>query len=358
MKKNIAILIGDISRSAGTERAVTNLANMLVKHGEYNVTILSCFSTDDMEPYYELENRVEVCHFSLTKRTIIERFISYTKIITKTNKILKEKSIDILLGTTHAFNCLMMCMSRKVKKIACEHMSYEACPLYSRVIRFFVYPFLSSVVLLSEEDRKKYFFIKKNKTIVIENSLSFVPSSIAPLREKIMVAIGRLSRLKGFDYLLESMIEVKKAIPDWHLNIFGDGEEKRNLETIIEKNNLNDYVSMLPPKKNIEKELINSSLFIMTSRTEGLPMVLLESKVCGVPVVSFKSSKTLMSLIENEVDGYLVNCGNIKDLANKIISLAKNYELRKKIGANARISSEKYLPESIFLKWDNLFKNI
>lgn len=358
MKKNIAILIGDISRSAGTERAVTNLSNMLVKYGEYNVTILSCFSSENNNPYYELEDKVNIVHYNLSKDSLVNRFSSYINIIGKTNKIIKEKSIDILLGTTHALNCLMICMSRKVKKVACEHMSYEACPFYSKFIRFCVYPFLTKVVLLSEYDRRKYFFLPKNSTIAIPNSLSFTPFDSAPLINKEIIAVGRLSNVKGFDFLLKSMVLVKKELPDWHLSIFGDGEEYDNLNNIITEEQLYNFVTIYPPTKDIENRLMNSSIFVMSSRTEGLPMILIESKVCGLPVVSFKSSETLCSLIEDGKDGFLIECGDISALSEKIILLGKNQELRKQFGMMAKQSSNKYTASSIFIKWNDLFNSL
>ena len=77
MKKNIAILIGDISRSAGTERAVTNLSSMLVNYGEYNVTIISCFSSDNNTPYYELEKEVKILHLNLINSSKIKKVFAF-----------------------------------------------------------------------------------------------------------------------------------------------------------------------------------------------------------------------------------------------------------------------------------------
>lgn len=358
MKKNIAILIGDISRSAGTERAVTNLSNMLVKYGEYNVTILSCFSSENSNPYYELEDKVNIVHYNFSKDSLVNRFSSYINIIGKTNKIIKEKSIDILLGTTHALNCLMICMARKVKKVACEHMSYEACPLISKKIRKFCYPRLSAIVLLTNADAKHYNFVDKSKLFVIPNSLSFVADEPAKLENKRIIAVGRLTEQKGFDILMSIAQIIKDEIPDWHIDIFGDGEDKSKLLELISEKKLESFVTINPPTKNIKEELLSSSLFVMTSRWEGLPMILLEAKACGLPIVSFDCPEGPADVIRDCEDGFLIECGDINVLSEKIILLGKNLELRKQFGQMAKLSSNKYTASSIFIKWNDLFNSL
>lgn len=356
--KNIAIIIGDISRSAGTERAVTNLSNMLVKYGEYNVTILSCFSSENNNPYYELEDKVNIVHYNLSKDSLVNRFSSYINIIGKTNKIIKEKSIDILLGTTHAFNCLMICMSRKVKKVACEHMSYEACPLISKKIRKFCYPRLSAIVLLTNADAKHYNFVDKSKLFVIPNSLSFVADEPAKLENKRIIAVGRLTEQKGFDILMSIAQIIKDEIPDWHIDIFGDGEDKSKLLELISEKKLESFVIINPPTKNIKEELLASSLFVMTSRWEGLPMILLEAKACGLPIVSFDCPEGPADVIRDCEDGFLIGMTNLRKFSDKICILAKNNALRNMMGEKSFNNALCFLDINIFKLWDSLFNRI
>lgn len=355
MKKNVAILIGDISRSAGTERAVTNLANMLVKYGDYNVTILSCFSSENDAPYYDLEDDVCLLHYNLNKNTIVNRFSSYFKIIKKTNKIIKDKNIDFLIGTTHAFNCLMICMLRKVKKIACEHMSYAACPTISNKIRKFCYPKLSALVLLTNADAIHYKFIEQSKLFVIPNSLSFIADEPAKLENKRIIAVGRLTEQKGFDMLISIAQIIKDKIPDWHIDILGDGEDKDKLLHMIDEQHLESFVSIKPPTKNIKEELLTSSIYVMTSRWEGLPMILLEAKACGLPIISFDCPEGPADVINDEEDGFLVATTKDKVFAEKIIYLCRNNDKRLAFGNESYLNSKKYLPVNIFEKWKTLF---
>ncbi len=358
MKKNLAILIGDISRSAGTERAVTNLCNMLVKYGGYNVTILSCFSSNTDVPFYSLKKEVIVVHLGLCKESKIRKIISYIKIVFMTNKIIKQKSIDILLGTTHAFNTLTVFTSKFVKKIACEHMSYEACPTFSKKIRKVCYSFLDAVVLLTNADAIHYNFIKPNKVFVIPNSLSFIPEEPAKLQNKRIIAVGRLTRQKGFDILIKIASMIKNDLLDWRIDIFGDGEDKNQLLSQIREGNLDDFVYINEPTSEIEKELLDSSIYVMTSRWEGLPMILLEAKSCGLPIISFDCPEGPADVIKNDEDGFLVDTTKEKLFSEKIVYLCENDDKRLEFGNKSYLNSRDYLPVKIFEKWDTLFNSL
>ena len=249
-------------------------------------------------------------------------------------------------------------MSRKVKKVACEHMSYEACPLISKKIRKFCYPRLSAIVLLTNADAKHYKFIEQSKLFVIPNSLSFIADEPAKLENKRIIAVGRLTEQKGFDILMSIAQIIKDEIPDWHIDIFGDGEDKSKLLELISEKKLESFVTINPPTKNIKEELLSSSLFVMTSRWEGLPMILLEAKACGLPIVSFDCPEGPADVIRDCEDGFLIECGDISALSEKIILLGKNQELRKQFGMMAKQSSNKYTASSIFIKWNDLFNSL
>ncbi|AEE17230.1 glycosyltransferase family 4 protein [Treponema brennaborense] len=353
--KKIAIVIGNISTGAGTERAVTNLANMLAESKEYNATIISLYSKTIDEPYYNLADSVSVIHLSLNKTSKLKRAKSYIKFIQLTKKIVKEKKLDYILGTTHALNCLMYFTGKIVKKIACEHMNYDACPWISTKIRKLIYPKLDAVVLLTNADASHYTFIADKKRFVIPNSLSFFTEKSADYNLKRVIAVGRLTEQKGFDILIQMSQRLKEHIPEWHIDIFGEGEEKEELDSLISSLEVNDFIKINAPTKDIQKELLNSSIYVMTSRWEGLPMILLESKACGLPIISFDCPEGPADVIEDGVDGYLVEFGNEEVFINRLISLCKDNAARAEFGKLARLNSAKFSSESIYKRWNNLF---
>ena len=355
---NIAILIGDISRGAGTERAVTNLANMLAESGSYAVTVISLYSSDGSQCYYPINHSVDVVHLGLVKSGMAKRLVVYIKFIRSMNTIIRDKHIDVVLGTTHALNSLLFFMSRKAKKIACEHMNYAACPKISGRIRKIIYPQLDAVVLLTNADAKHYDFIASKKKWVIPNSLSFICENPARLESKKIIAAGRLARQKGFDLLVKAAVLIKKETPDWHISLFGEGEEKARLLNAITSFELGGFMSIHGPTKEIQQELLNSSMFVMSSRHEGLPMILLEAKACGLPIVSFDCPEGPAEVVRHGEDGLLVEPENVEKLAEAVISLAKNAERLKAFGKKAFENATDFSSEVIFKKWNQLFNSL
>lgn len=356
--KNVGIIIGDITRSAGTERAVTNLSNLLIKYGSYNVTIISVNSKYGTKCYYQLDFKVQIEHLELKSLKLPKGIVSYFYLVKKCNSIIKTKKFDFILGTTHAINSLMIFLKGGVKKIACEHMNYNACPRFSSRIRKICYPKLDAVVLLTKADAAHYGFIRDKKIFVIPNSLSFTVERPAELDNKRIIAVGRLTKQKGFDLLIHAAVEIRKQLPDWKIDIFGDGEDKEKLLKMISDYGLSDYIFINNPTPNIQQELLKSSLCVITSRWEGFSMILIEAKACGLPVVSFDCPDGPAEIIENAQDGYLINRGDEIEFISKVVKICKNYKLRLKLGNKAKENSSNFSPSIIFNKWEYLFKSL
>lgn len=350
--KKIAILLGNITYGAGTERAVTNLANMLVTYGNYDVTIISIFSLSTMKPYFNLNENVKVVHLGLKNDSILNRIISYKTLISKMNQLIKREAYDFLLGTTHAFNCLMICMSKSIKKIACEHMPYNAARFYARMVRRFVYPRLNAVVLLTEKDRERYPFC--GNTWVIPNSIEGQSKS-STCENKIILAIGRLTEQKGFDLLIKSFSLIHEDLPEWQLRIVGQGKDKEKLAGLIEENNLANKIKLISPTKDIKTEYLNAGMFVLSSRFEGFGLVLAEAKSFGLPSVSFDCAYGPSDILHDGIDGYLVPPENIEELGQQIIKLANDVDLRKRFGFAAKEDIKRFSAQELFSIWEKVF---
>jgi len=134
-----------------------------------------------------------------------------------------------------------------------------------------------------------------------------------------------------------------------------DGEEKEMLNKMIEKFGLKDFINICPPTNDVIKEYLNSSIYVMTSRFEGLPMVLIEAQACGLPIISFDCPTGPSFIIKDNVSGYLVEPGKIDLFAKKLIDLANDNLLIKNFGNAALKNAKKYSPEEISKLWNSLF---
>lgn len=188
----ISIIIGDISKGNGTERAVTNLANSLCNFGDYKVHLISCNSDKTDTSYFALHSTIEVHHLKI----LLTRKINYIKLQKEIKRVCIENKTNFLLGTIHALNSIIAGIKLKgLKKVACEHMNYETAPFYSKLVRRLAYPKLDAVVLLTENDRKNYTFCKN--TYVIPKSVPQMAESAA-CENKLLLGVGRYTRQKGF----------------------------------------------------------------------------------------------------------------------------------------------------------------
>ena len=321
-KKHIAILIGDISKSAGTERAVTNLSNILQNSGNYQVIIISQYSENGKKCYYPLNADVIIEHLEMQNKGLFDRLKKSVLLLQKVEELCKRYQIEILIGTTHGYNIQLSKLSGNVKKIGCEHINYASAPLYSRVLRKLTYPKLDAVVCLTQKDSEKYRFVGNEKVFVIPNSLSFTIESPAKLENKRIIAIGRLTKQKGWDYLVAVAPKIKSFLPDWHIDIFGSGEEKESLLNQMKNNHSDDFISIKKPTPDIRNELLDSSMLVETSRWEGFSMVLVEAQSCGLPLVGFDCPEGPAEIIKDGECGYIMPVGDTTELADCVVRIA------------------------------------
>jgi len=193
--------------------------------------------------------------------------------------------------------------------------------------------------------------------LVIPNFLSEIPSKPSPLSEKTVIAVGRYNFQKGFDRLLEAWAITKK--PDgWKLRLVGDGEERENLKRLAMKLGIQASVIIDGPQKDMDAVYRKASILAMTSRYEGLPMVLLEAQAYGIPAVAFRCKCGPADVISDGRDGILVKDGYINAMASALTRLMIDNELRNEMGANARKASGRWDKDKIMGQWIKLFKDI
>jgi len=156
-----------------------------------------------------------------------------------------------------------------------------------------------------------------------------------------LLCVGRLSAAKGFPILLESLATVKTFVPDVHLTIVGDGEDRKTLEDLSQQLGLEQQVSFVGYKSQAEVRecLYQSDVFVLPSFAEGVPVSLMEAMATGIPVVSTRIAG-VSELVEDGINGYLVPPSDLTLLAEKVVSLLNSAELRNAFGKAGRAKVE------------------
>ena len=350
MPKNITIIILDITKGAGTERAVTNLANILTESEEYNVSILSVNSFNG-NPYYKLNEKINILHGKCGSS------IKFIRIIEGVFSVKRNcKNEDIVIGTLSANNISLLFLRKNCIKIAAEHFSYYGHNFFARIRTHLFYPFLDAVVVLTSKDKKNYSWIKN--VVVIPNSLSFIPQKLAELYSKRILLIGRYTYQKNFEVIIEAMSFIKDKCNGWQVRIIGDGKDKEKLQKMILEKKMEEIIFLIPPTEKIEDEYYNASIFVMCSRFEGFPMVLVEAKSCGLPIVSFDCPTGPSDIIRDNIDGFLVELGYTHGLSEAILKFVESQDLRRHFGDAAQDDIERFSPISVGKMWFCLLEEL
>ena len=199
-------------------------------------------------------------------------------------------------------------------------------------------------VVLTEEDRG--YWEGLDNIEVIPNARTFKLDAPSSCKAHQVLAVGRYCHQKGFDMLLEAWKKIDST--GWTLRIAGSGEDLGPTP--------GNVVTGL--SSDIRQDYLDSSIFAMSSRYEGLPMVLLEAQAAGLPIISFECKCGPKDIVEDGISGYLVPEGDTEALASRLKELMDDEGLRQKMGAAAYEASDRYDIEIIMKKWTDLFQRL
>ena len=191
---------------------------------------------------------------------------------------------------------------------------------------------------------------------VIPNAANFIADKYSDCSAKRVIAVGRLDYQKSFDRLILVWEKVHQQMPDWRLDIFGQGEWKDMLQQMIDERGLGECVKLNAPTKEIGKEYAESSMLVMSSHYEGFPMVMIEAMACGLPAVCFDFKCGPRDIIAEGENGLIVPDGDIEGLVAALVRLMKDDDLRKKMGENAKKVVDTYSEDKVMAKWVKLYE--
>lgn len=216
------------------------------------------------------------------------------------------------------------------------------------------YPKLVTLSVLTPRDRKAYkaHLGTKPRVVRIPNAARDMGGVRADLTAKRVLAAGRLVRQKGYDRLIKAWSIVSPSHPDWRLHIYGQGPKQERLEELIEEHGLSDVVTLAPPVEEIGTEMARASIFALSSRWEGLPLVLLEAMGVGMAVVSFDCPTGPASVIDDHENGLLIRPRTIAAFAAGLEEMISDEELRRRCSAAAIERMREYSMDVIGPRWE------
>ncbi len=320
-------------------------------------------NTKSGEAFYPLAPSVELKHLGIVlEKNVFKRIsLGFRNTIKGIKSILPSE--PTILMATDPITCYALALIQpgfpQHKYIACEHMGLAIAKQYSLLARKWLYGRMDAVVTLTHRDKQALVDanIPHKRIEVIPNELSFFPEKSCDYAARQILTVGKYDNQKGYDLLLDYVIPLMPKYPEWKLILVGQGEWKGMLQQRIDEAHLSLQIELHPPTKDIQDYYLSSSIYVMTSRYEGFPMVLLEARICGLPVVSFDCPSGPADIL-HEDDGILVPLNDAKEFRAALERLMQDQCLRQQLGKNAEKDAENYASDSIYRRWDTLFKEL
>ena len=378
-KFKIVYLTPALYIAGGVERVLTIKANYLAEQLGYDVTII--LTEGKGKPLaYPLSDKIKVinldvnfeemweCSFWKKVLLYLRKQRAYKRKLKAELMRIRPDITDSLLRREINFITKINDGSKKIGELHVNRANYrnfeanETNWLKELFAKFWMRNLtghlkqLDKFVVLTEEDKAAW--TELNNVVAIHNPVSFKPVGISPLTEKRVIAVGRYVYQKGFDMLLCAWKKVEEQCPDWELVVYGDGD-RSPYERLAEELGIDKRRCHLNgPTADIQKEYINSSLFVFSSRFEGFGMVLIEAMACGLPVVSYACPCGPKDIIKDGEDGLLVENGNVDALADAVCRLINDEPLRQSMAHAGRTNVIRFGIDHIAIQWQRLFESL
>ena len=349
---NIALLVLDITDKGGVERMASFLANELSI--KYNIIIISLRKKYGA-PFFDISNKTRIIYIE-SRGKILNNAIAV-------RRVLNNEKTDCLINvdTGMALVGILSCFMSRISVITWEHSNYynnwesKKFPY----IRKFAARFSTVVVTLTQLDKENYLRgIKKCAPVyVIPNPIEIRDYEYCK-ESCVIMSAGQLLPIKQYDKMIDVAKTVLELHPSWKWIICGDGPERESIKQRITKLNLQDHIELVGAVTNIHDYYNKAAIFVMTSKMEGLPMVLLEAKAHRIPIVSFDIMTGPSDIVQDGINGFLIASNDTVAMADKINKLIEDADLRTLFSDNSHMNIDKFAKETIIRQWSELIERI
>lgn len=276
---------------------------------------------------------------------------------------LQETKADVVVSTRAGLNVLLARFGPpNAVLVGQEHLTHDSHSHRLRTELQRWYGGLDALVTMTETDARDHrhgLRLPHVRLLAIPNS---VPEPTVPPADgeaKVVVAAGRLARVKRYEMLVDAFALAGASCPDWSLRIYGDGAERARIAERIAHHGLEDRVFMMGTVTPLENEWVKGSIAAVTSAHESFGMTIVEAMRCGLPVVSTDCPHGPGEIIRHGVDGLLVPRDSTRGMADMLRTLMLDAERRKEMGRAARTgAAERFAPEDIAGRYEWLFRTL
>lgn len=353
--KKICFVDFDVSLMGGLERVLTSVANELCP--VYEVHILS-LNNSGGKPYFPLDERI---HYHALHNANYRIRTLMLNCFFPLIRYFNDNRIDLafLMGNYPAPIVLPVRPFVKTKLIFCDHGALENQLKSRKVMLFrrFASKRADKVITLTKQNRDAYIRLFHMKEADVEYLYNWIDPEIfrhtGPYQKdsRRLLSVGRFGEEKGYDLLVPLGKRIFAKHPDWQWHVYGDGELFGQIQKEIETNGLQRNIVLKGATKRMYDYYKDYSLCILTSYREGLPLVLLEAKANGLPVVSFDILTGPREIVEDGKDGYLIPPYDTEKMAEEIGFLIEHDNVRQEMSDYAHTHLDKFKKETILRKW-------
>lgn len=379
MNKKIVYFVGGLLSPNGMGTILSQKINYLAEHTDYDLYMVLTEKAGSPW-YYKIHPRVKWVNFDinfdeLDVMPMYKKVWYYVQKQRRFKRMFSEYLMnvrpDITVSICRREINFITDIKDGSKKIAEIHF---ARPYYRKIEKSFFPKFMNQwiskkwvgslieklkkldrFVVLTEEDSHNW--PELNNLVVIPNFVGSDTSFRSFFTNKRVIAVGRYSWQKGFDLLIKAWEKVNAIHPDWHLDIYGGGDNSL-YQKMADDQKLSSVVTCHGPAENISEKYAESSLFVLSSRYEGFGLVLVEAMGAGLPVVSYACPCGPRDIVEDGQTGILVPPEDVELLAEKICFLIEHQNVRQAMGQKAIVRAQQFSKEHVMQQWIDLFESL